>query len=90
MAWIIWVYASITSLVAIWILYAMQKHLDRFDWQYQRDDIWIDLFAKSIFWPIFLIKVPKTLFDVKEMFNFDMGFGDIVIQSFSGKARMLC
>lgn len=65
----LWGYLAGAALVAAWMAYVMQTELDRFDWQYDRGDIWFTFLITVLLWPFPLVLRPKALFGKKSLFN---------------------
>jgi hypothetical protein len=55
------IYLGFTLLLAAWLGWNMYRKLDRFDWAYNKMEIWIGFCMTLLLWPVLLLTSPKKL-----------------------------
>jgi len=63
-----YVYCGGALLVALRLGWHMIFKLDRYDWYYNKGDIWISFALSVVLWPLMLIK-PRNLIDQRKLFE---------------------
>jgi len=65
-------YCSVALFIALRLGWHMIFELDRYDWQYNRGDIWTSFALSVVLWPLMLIK-PLNLIDPRKLFEGSFG-----------------
>jgi len=66
---ILYSYATATLFVALRLGWHVVFKLDRYDWRYDKGDIWLEFGLSVLLWPLVVIEKPRDLLDPTNLFS---------------------
>jgi len=57
----LWLYLTLTLVIALWLGTTMWRQLDEFDWRYRSTDVWIGFWMGLLLWPLWLVLKPAFI-----------------------------
>jgi len=83
---LLYIYCAGAVLSALRLLWHMYFKLDRYDWQYDKPDIWMTFGITSLLWPLLAVASPGDLLEPSSLFKKEIGGIGI---DFAGRMREL-